>query len=185
MRFLVTAIALMSLMACQSSKVTIDYDTRADFTALHSYSWLEQTSGTEEGIDPLMAQRVKGAVTRQLQVVGLSTAASGEDADVLVRYYVGSHTQLEEPKSRGSIGIGGGGGHTVMGISLSFPLGGSVAVREVDILVDLLSPETRKLIWRGTYRLQLADESPDEITGMVNSAVAEIFSRYPPSPNSQ
>lgn len=180
MRALFTLFTLILLTACQSSKLAIDYDTETDFSTLHRYAWLDKTSGTEEGIDPLMAQRVKSAVSRQLQAAGLRTAEFPRDAEVLVRYYVGSHTEVQEPKSRGSIGIGSGGGHTALGISLSLPLGGSTTFKNVEILVDLLDAATKKLIWRGTYRLQIGDETPQEITTLVNQAVSEIFKRYPP-----
>lgn len=179
MRVLTLLALLITLAACQSSTVTVDYDTQADFSNTKRYDWAEKNSGVEEGFDPLLAQRVKTAVERNLAAASLSPAV-GSKPDVLVRYYVGSHTEEQESKSRGSIGFGSGGGNVGVGIGLSFPLGGSKVVKQAQIMVDMLNPDSGKLVWRGTNRIKISDETPEQVTTKVNQAIAEIFKQYPP-----
>jgi Domain of unknown function (DUF4136) len=180
---LLTALSL-SLSACQSSKVTTDYDTDADFSHFKYYDWHEENSGGEEGFDPLIVERIKEAVKTELAKAAFSPASETNKATVLVRYYVATQTRNEEPGSSASIGFGHAGGHSGVGLSFSFPLGGgtgdSTVVKEALIIVDLLSPEDQKLKWRGSNQLSISDQSPAEITAMINAAVAEIFSFYPP-----
>lgn len=180
MRAFSLLVVLLALAGCQSSTVTVDYDTEADFSATKRYTWAEKTSGVEEGFDPLLAQRVKSAVERNLAAASLTPAVEAQKPDVLVRYYVASHTEEQESRSRGSIGFGSGGGNVGVGIGLSFPLGGSKVVKQAQIIVDMLNPESGKLVWRGTNRLKIGDDSPEKITTKVNQAIADIFKKFPP-----
>ena len=177
---LISSICLLLLTACQSSSVTIDYDTEANFAEFQYYDWLEERSGAEEEFDPLIAERTKTAVAAELDNAAFKPASAANKANVLVRYYIATHTRNEESKSSGSIGFGSGSRGSAVGIGLSFPLGGSTTVKEAQIIVDLLSSEDQKLKWRGSNRLKISDESPEQITALINAAVAEIFSFYPP-----
>lgn len=170
---------LLTLAGCQSSKVTVDYDTAADFSNIKTYQWADKTSGVEQGLDPLLAQRVQTAVGNNLTTKGLSAAAGSPN--VLVRYYVASHTETQDSKSRAGIGFGSAGGSSAIGLGLSIPIGGSKVVKQVQIVVDFMHPGTTKLVWRGTNRISIGEnDKPEEITAMVDKAVAEIFAKFPP-----
>lgn len=173
------------LSSCQSTNVVIDYDTSADFSHMQNYAWFTETSGSEQGFDPLIAERARKAVAVQLQQLPLPLAASGVQADVLVRYYVGTYTRSQGSKSSGSIGFGSAGGSTALGLALSFPLGGDKIVKEAQIVVDFVNPSDKKLMWRGTNRIKIGDDSPEQITDKINQAVTEIFSHYPPDKSAQ
>lgn len=171
---------LLILSACQSSNVIVDYDTDADFSNLRYYRWLEERSGAEESFDPLIAERAKSAVQAQLQQAGFDPATDTNPANVLVRYYVATYTRSQQSNTQGSIGFGSSGKNTALGISLSFPLGGDKIIKDAQIIVDLLSADDQLLKWRGTNTFQISDESPEQITHMIEAVVAEIFSHYPP-----
>lgn len=180
MRHILSLTLVFLLAGCQSSRVTVDYDTAADFSGIKRYTWAETKGDTEEGLDPLLAKRVQSAIERNLAALTVKPAVESQNPDVLVRYYVGSHTVEEEPKSRGSIGFGGGSGGSVLGVGLSIPLGSSKVVKETKIIVDLLNPGSGKLVWRGTNLIKISDETPEEITTKVNQAVTEMFKKFPP-----
>jgi hypothetical protein len=174
------AIACLFITACQTSHVAVDYDTATNFSNVQFYEWLDATSGTEEGFEPLIAERTKAAVANALGKTALLPASDHNKADILVRYYVASYTQSQPSQSSGSLGFGGGSHGSAMGISLSFPLGGDRITKEAQIIVDLISTKDNKLKWRGSNRLQISDETPAQITALIEAAVAEIFSFYPP-----
>ena len=180
MRTLLTLLFTLALGACQTSNVMVDYDTQADFSGIKTYAWLDKTSGAEEGYDPLLAKRVRAAVETGLKGVPLLPARNPASADILVRYYLGSYTSSKQSNSRGSIGLGSGGGHSFLGLSMSFPLGGERIVKEAQIIVDFINPADQKLRWRGTNLIEIGDDSPTAITAKINAAVAEIFARFPP-----
>ena len=179
-QLLIASLTVLLLSACQSSNVIIDYDTEADFGHYRYYDWLTEGSGAEQDFDPLISQRSKNAIEAELKNAGFSPASEIHKADVLVRYYVATDTRSQKSNSSGSIGFGSGGGGTAMGLSLSFPLGGNTVVKDAQLIVDLISPDNQKLKWRGTNQLKISDESPEEITVLIDAVVAEIFSFYPP-----
>lgn len=176
-----TTVLLCMLSSCQSNKVLVDYDTSTDFSKLRHYSWM---TGGEENIkgdvDPLMDERTKAALTKELFRAKLDLADGENNADVLVRFSVKSETYNQESNSSSSVGFGRAGGSSAIGISLSIPLGGDAIVKETQIIIDLLGANDRKLKWRGSKTLKISDQSPAEITEMINAAVSEIFEFYPP-----
>ncbi len=188
MRTLFTTQRLFILLACSmlaacaaTSNVMVDYDTDADFTQFRSYDWMEGGSGAEEGFDPLIAQRVQEALKTELFSAGFNEATGQTKPDVLVRYKVATHTRQQEPQTRSSVGFGSSsGGGSAMGLSLSFPIGGDKVVKEANLLIDLVSAEDKKLKWRGSKIIKLSEESPEEVTAVIDAAVAEIFGNYPP-----
>ncbi len=167
------------LAACQSNKVSVDYDTDAHFNDYHYYQWLEEKSGSSKEVDPLMAARVKEALQQQLPTTGLVKASEQHPADLLVRYFVASSTKSKSSNSSGSVGMGSAGGNTAMGLSMSFPMGDS-PTREVQIIIDFLDASEQKVKWRGSRKLKLSDQPPEELAAMVQQAVAEIIAMYPP-----
>ena len=178
-RLLIVSIALL-LAACQSSNVLVDYDTEMNFSNFQYYNWLADRSGVADDIDPLLADRVKDALTQELFNAGFNVANQQHQADVLVRYYVATEIQNQEPRSGGSVGFGSSGSSSAMGLSLSFPLGDDGIVKETKIIIDLLSASDDKLKWRGSKTIKFSDQDPAEITSLITAAVAEIFSFYPP-----
>ncbi len=172
---------IVCLTACQSSNVMVDYDTNTDFSTLHYYDW-HGGSQTDDGlnVDPLMLQRTQDAVEKALSNSFLNPATEEQPTDVLIRLLVSSKTYDQQSSSRGSIGFGSGGGHSSIGIGLSLPLGGDTIVKETQIVIDMMGASDNKLKWRGSKTVKTSDESPQEITLLMNRAVEEIFSHYPP-----
>ena len=179
-QLLIASLTILLLSACQSSSVIVDYDTETDFSHFRYYDWLTEDSSAEKDFDPLIAQRSKNAITTELRNAGFVPASETHAADLLVRYYVATHTSSQQSKSSGSIGMGSAGGNKAMGLSLSFPLGGSSTMKEAKIIIDFINPSDKKLKWRGADLFKISEESPEEITAVIDEVVAEIFSFYPP-----
>ncbi|ARN74215.1 DUF4136 domain-containing protein [Oceanicoccus sagamiensis] len=178
-RLLIVLIGFVLAACTPVSNVMVDYDTETDFSAFRAYDWLAADSKVEEGFDPLIAQRVQEALKTELFSAGFNEADS--KPDVLVRYQVTTHTRQEPPKSSGSVGFGGSsGGNSAMGLSLSFPIGDKSVVKEANLVIDLVDPADKKLKWRGSKIIKISEESPEEITAVIDAAVAEIFGNYPP-----
>lgn len=171
---------LLILAGCQSSKVTVDYDSQTNFNNYRFYQWLPEKSGSSKDFDPLMSERIKEALEQQLPNTGMKLAQGGQATDVLVRYYMATNTKSSS--SKGSVGVGGasGGGSSMMGVSLSMPLGGDSVTRETQIMIDFIDAGDEKLKWRGTRTLKFSDEPPEQLTKMVQEVVAEILAKYPP-----
>jgi uncharacterized protein DUF4136 len=183
-RLLLAMLLLPLLIACQTNKVSVDFDTEADFKSFQYYQWLPEKSGSSKDFDPLMAERVRDALGEQLPNTGMKPASENHAADILVRYFMAASTKSQSSESRGSVGIGGasggGGSSTAMGMSLSIPMGGNSVKREAQIIVDFIDANDQKLKWRGSRNLKFSDEAPEKLTAMVQEVVAEIIAHYPP-----
>lgn len=173
--------AFMLISGCQTSNVKVDYDTATDFSSFKYYQWADQSGDTNKGLDPLINARIKQAITKELQDTAFVASSAQHPADTLVRYYFSSTTRTQEPSSRGSIGLGSGGVSSFLGLGLSIPLGSSSEVKDVAIVVDLVSPQDNQLKWRGSKNLKIGKETPAQITNIIDAAIAEIFSFYPPA----
>lgn len=184
---LLLLLTLVLMAGCQTSNVSVDYDTQASFDNYRYYSWKEPVSSDQKppsaNADPLTDQRVKKAVLAQLQANGMQPASQENPADVLVRFAVINVLRTETPNSSGSVGLGRSGGSTGVGISLRFPLGKDSVKRDVTILIDLLDAGDETLKWRGSKTLVFGDsDDAAKINTSIEAAVAEIFNFYPPAP---
>lgn len=181
-RFLIVlslvAISLVTITGCQSSNVAVDYDTQQDFTAFSHFQWYEPEPASAE--TSLYYDRAKAAANKQLLNAGFTEVASFADANVLLQLQISTEMAEDNNQPSASLGIGGGSGGTGVGLALRLPLGNRVPVTQLQIAVDILSPKAKKLKWRGSNRLRISDEKPEEIARMVSQAVAEIFQQYPP-----
>ena len=79
------------------------------------------------------------------------------------------------------IGFGSGGNNSAIGVGLSLPIGGDTIINETRIVIDMIGVGDNTLKWRGSNTIKISDQSAEEITSLMNDAVAEIFSHYPPS----
>ncbi|MBL4827238.1 MAG: DUF4136 domain-containing protein [Spongiibacteraceae bacterium] len=194
MRLLFLLMPLALIVGCQSTDVSIDYDTQASFAKYQYYELqiaptkIEPENQTEAQAEkelgpktnPLVVARVKKAVSTQLRLNGFMPASAKDPADVLIHYSVTSEVRTQASGSGASIGVGSSGRSTGVGLSFSFPLGKDTIKKDTTVLVDLLDVKDNRLKWRGSKTLVFSDETPEEISASIEEAVAEIFSFYPP-----
>jgi hypothetical protein len=175
---------LMLLSGCQTgSNVTTDYDTNALFNQYRTFYWAEQKAKADPLVDPLVLSRIHKSLEIQLLLAGLDPIKPGQKPDLAVSYNV---TQKDLPVRREpstSVGIGRSSGSygSSTGISIGYSFGSDSSAGESVITVDLIDAKTNETKWRGSKPVTLAGKSPDQITGIVDSAVTEILSFYPPN----
>ncbi len=180
-RFVMAACAALLLGACASTDVQTDYDPETDFSRYQRYHWLEETSGADPQVGPLIAERAREALTLQLERNLYRRAAPGDKPDFLIRYYVSEGAQTSESRGRGSIGLGSASGNVGLGVGIGFPLGGTRVTRQLQIIVDILDGDTRKLSWRGVRQFDLDGKAkPEAIAAKVNESVNKIWAEFPP-----
>lgn len=170
----------LSLAGCQSNRTVVDYDTTADFSRFTHYQWLAADGGTDEVADPLLTERIQTALQRQLAGANLLAADDAHPANLLVRYYLTTAIDEQEPASSASIGLGGGNRGVGLGVSIRLPLGEPRILKRVQIIVDFVDAADQQLKWRGLHRITLSDDSPNRNTALIDAAIADIIAAYPP-----
>ncbi|MCZ4322083.1 DUF4136 domain-containing protein [Pseudomonas anguilliseptica] len=176
---------LLILSACQTPQLERDFDPSRDFAAYRSWSWQEpavQYKPDDPRINSdLTGQRIRSAVSEQLDQRGLRPAPAHSTGDLKVQVWmiVDNRQQQVSTHFGGTWGDPWGGG---------FWGGPSyVETRTLDyqvgtLQIDLLDGKDGKLVWRGSAEqvLRSRHPSPSEREAAIHSTVAEVLSQYPP-----
>ncbi|AKH70492.1 protein of unknown function (DUF4136) [Spongiibacter sp. IMCC21906] len=181
MRLLITALTVMFLAACSSTKVITDYNPRANFSGYQQFVWAD-TSGGDKQVSPIAIDNVQTAFAEQLKNGLYKPAAKPDQADFIARYYVAEAAETIDRSPRLGIGLGSFTGNFGLSTSVGVPLGKDTVVRNIHIIIDLLNPKDMKLTWRGSLVVELNNKDPKANQIAINEAVAEIWSQFPPKP---
>jgi len=184
------ALAVLSfallLSACDTHRVNRDFDATRDFGAYRSWSWKEPALQYRPD-DPrlksdLTEQRIRQAITDQLDQRGLRLAPAGAKADLNVQTFL----IVEDRQQLISTNYGGGpwGGPWGSGWG---GWGGMSETRSVDykvstLQIDLLDGKDGKLVWRGSSEqvLNTNPVSPTDRETEIRQTVAKVLEQYPP-----
>jgi hypothetical protein len=171
-------VAVAGSIACSGIRVTTDYDPNADFSDVRSYAWLDENSGVQgdrPDVASLLDRRVRSAVDSELQGKGIA-AVDRSAAKVLVTYHLGVESKLDVNTINSGYGYGRYGRYG--GISTTTTVH---EYQEGTLLIDVIDPETKQLVWRGSGQARLRDYStPEQREQRVKEAVKEILADFPP-----
>ena len=180
------------LSACSTVQIDSEYDKQTDFTRLKTFGWVETTSPVAAGDpridDKVLQARVQVAVNRELEAKGLRRVDNG-NADVLANYYVNIEEKMTGERVNDKYGYSQGDGWTQGARQgWSWGLGANDApsapatyYEEGSIIIDLVDPASRHLIWRGSARTVVELDNDEEVRRQrLNEAIQRIFTQYPP-----
>src|SRR5262245_16005684 len=165
-------------LACSGIHVTTDYDPNADFSNLRSYAWFDESSGVQgdrPDVTSLLDRRVRSAVDAELQRKGFSLVDK-RAASVFVNYRLGVETKLDVNTINTGHGCGRYGRYGGLGTTTTVS-----EYQEGTLLIDLIDPASKQLVWRGTGQARIRQSSsPEERENRINEAVKEILADFPP-----
>lgn len=162
---------LLAVLAggCSGLRVSHDYDPAQDFSKLQTWCWAPeppQADGSEfTMVSSLSHDRIRGAVAGELAKRNYRQVEP-DAADFWVREYAAIGQQLEVDPGYGF-----------------YDMDGRYARihDEGTIMVDIITPKEKRLVWRGTARGALdTDLTPKERERQIREAVAEILQEFPP-----
>jgi uncharacterized protein DUF4136 len=177
--FLVIILAL-GLLACTSFNVKTDYDSTADFTTFKTFSFAGLADVNKGGIydNSLTQKRIESAVVRELTAKGLSQVRLDEPSDLLVHYWFNVQDKQRLESGGTSVGVARYGG----GYGWGMGYGGGVTTvdyKEGTLILDLVEPAKKQLVWRATIVGTLQESAKDNVE-LGNKAIAKAFQSYPP-----
>jgi hypothetical protein len=166
------ALLAVVVAACGGPSVSVnyDYDTEYDFSNLKRYAYLPIKSiGT---VSELKIRRFVDAVNNELQKQGYTLSTENPD------FLVALHSASKEKTDITDWGYGMGprsrwyGGYRDIDVT---------QYTEGTVFVDIVDPESRNLVWRGTATTAVDDSmSPDKQKERFASIAARIFANFPP-----
>lgn len=175
-RTLLTCALLLPWLVLSGCKSTPkqDYDVNYDFSRLKSFTQVAPQQTT----DQLSSDRIKQSISSALTAQGY--VQKDKDPDFIVTY--GFRVDDKPSGSGFSIGLGAGSwgksGGGSLGTSVAVPVG-SDSAKVQTIQIDVIDPNTKKLIWRGSDKFNF-DEGGKQKVEETNNTVNNILALFPP-----
>lgn len=175
-----------ALNGCATMTITSDYDAFANFSGLKTYAWIPdpKTPSGDPRIDSsLLDSRIRKAVEIHLSARGYVKEKSGTP-DFWIGYHAAIDKKMDVEILNDYYGYGPGFGR-FYGAAYAPPGTASAYVHEYEegtLILDIVKPDTRKLIWRGTAQASLNREATsEEKRERINEAVRRILKKFPPN----
>ncbi|MDR0277128.1 MAG: DUF4136 domain-containing protein [Paucimonas sp.] len=175
---------LAMLAACQSNNVTQDFDASRDFAGYRSWTWQEPALQYRPD-DPriksdLTEQRIRQAVSEQLDQRGLRPAQAGSRGDLKVQAYLIVENRHQQITTQYGGGWGGYWGGYWGGPAMAETR--TVEYKVATIQLDLFDGRDGKLVWRGSAEqvMNHYPPTPEERNAAIQKTVAQVLSNYPP-----
>ncbi|MDL2274512.1 DUF4136 domain-containing protein [Desulfosarcina sp. OttesenSCG-928-G10] len=178
------------LAGCAGIETRQDYDTRADFSRLGTFSWAEAAppeTSDPRVTNPLLHARIHSAVEQCLTSRGFSKVVpiQGAPPSFQVRYYYTLRPRVDTGSGLGvGIGIGTGGRRSGGGIAVG--TGNTIdTYDEAELTIDILGrvPDDPQntLLWRGTGTCRFAENTdPAAADAAIHRLVTAILAPFPP-----
>jgi hypothetical protein len=169
------------LSSCSAFKVQTDHDPTADFSSFKTFAFAGPAEMNKGGIydNSLMQKRIESAVARELVGKGLRQVSLDEPQDLRVHYWVNVQDKQRLESGGTSIGVARG---PYGGYGWGAGYGGGVTTvdyKEGTLILDLIEPAKKQLVWRATIVGTLQESTKDNVE-LGNKAIAKAFESYPP-----
>ena len=181
-------VACAMLAGCSTLEVRYDYDPKADFAGLKTYDWLEEpkkpTGDPRIDDNTILKSRVHTAVDSALAAQGFRQVET--DPDFLVAYHVSLDRRQSVQTLNSYYGYGPGWGYGYgayyrPGYWAGPPETYVYEYEEGTLILDIVDPETKELIWRGSAQDEVSfKSSPEKDQKQLDQAVTKMLENFPP-----
>jgi hypothetical protein len=178
-RFLLVTLALLSGFALPvSAKTTLDFDPNIDFSKFKTFAYIggvENLVAIQMNPD-LINIRFHHMVVRELEKKGLHEVNLGQNPDLIVRYWANPATQVDVAVmgNWGPYGpyIGNDWSSVYNAVT-------STAHQLGTLILDLIDPKAKALVWRAYLVRKMSD--PDKDPKKAEDEFTDSFKNFPPS----
>jgi hypothetical protein len=180
---------LAAVMAgCSSMEISYDYDPKANFTGVKTYEWLNEpqkpTGDPRVDGNTILEKRIHEAVDTGLAARGFREVTS--DPDFLIAYHVSLDKRRSVQTLNSYYGYGPGWGYGYGAAYRPGHWGGAPETyvyeyEEGTLILDIVNPENKELIWRGSVQDEVHFKStPEKDQTQLNEAVHKTLENFPP-----
>ncbi len=186
-KFIAAASAAFFMGGLVAQTLTRDYDRGVDFSSLKKFGWIQRDTLPIVRADPSEHDPAEDAALNRLILDSLKShlekkgfVLDEESPDFLVGYIGVSKYSLKTTE----FGLDTQGGpdpsYQSYGHWRPFYKTGSDSnlKREGTLMIDLVDPDTNKLIWRGTARDTVSN--PKKGSKKVTNAIKKLINKFPP-----
>jgi hypothetical protein len=170
------------LAGCASGpRIITNVDPSANLQSFQTFDFMQPLSTDRDGVRSLLSTHLIEATTRELENAGMRRDT--ESPQLLVNFFVSTRETIETrsvPTSSASMMSYRRGRYSPWG-SYSFSTSTVEVVQRTEgtINVDLVDVSRNQLVWEGAAIGRVTDRTRRDLEQTVNSAIAEIFARFP------
>ena len=173
---------VIMLAGCSQVQTGSEIDDAADFSALTTYCWLHDTEKAADDVrlnDPRVRNTVRTAVEDALASKGYEKV-DREQADFLVTWF-GAIEQKIKKENIDHFYAPYGYGTLYRDPALNTESPRKILeYEEGTIIIDIVDPQSRKLIWRGSGSGRIAEDQPEQTAlRNLNRSVTRILAPFP------
>jgi len=184
---LIAFLGVLMASGCATVSVDSDWDTSFDFSSLQNYNWAstsQKVTGDLRLDSQLTDERIRTAIDQGFQARGFQSVS--KNPDFLVAYHANIEEKLDVT--------------TIPHYDYSYPsnfdlfsgnintMGSSMQTEqfvyqyeEGSILVDVIAPATKQLIWRGSVKGVVKEKvTPTQRKERIQKAVNKMLMQFPP-----
>ena len=175
-RTLVLLAALAFAPAALAAKPNIQWNKDYDFSHIKTFAWQEPVAPSLAQSDPFMHKFIQDEIEKRLTAAGLMKAAAGAAPDMLVTYHGSVQNQVQLQSDSFGYGFGGYGGSSwgMYGYGAAGPVSTTTRVvnyQEGTLVVDIVDPTKKELVWRGSTTPILISDSNDKTKKNISKAL--------------
>ncbi len=170
-KFLSLLMTTLLFVGCSTLDVSVDYDESFEFKTAKTFA-VDNSMGKSQ--NTLFGSRTTNALENELKLKNYKKV-SKEEADLIFVFHASAK---EKSDVQTSVGMGGYRGFRYGGMMMSTTH--TYEYQEGTLVIDALSPITKKVVWRGIGVKELQEkDTPAERTEAVNKAVKKIMEKFP------
>jgi hypothetical protein len=173
--------ALVLAPAAYAAKPNIQWNKDYDFSHVKTYAWQDPTAPSLAQSNPFMHKFIQDEIEKRLTTAGLTKAAAGAAPDVLVTYHGAVQNNVELHSDSFGYGFGGygmaGGGWGMYGYGAAGPVSTTTRVveyKEGTLVVDIIDPTKKELVWRGSSTPILISDSNEKTQKNISKALDQM-----------
>ncbi|WP_143735910.1 DUF4136 domain-containing protein [Methyloprofundus sedimenti] len=177
---------------CSSLSLSTDYDNSIDFSTFKTYRWHtenEHNTASLKYLNNILDQRIRSTIDQELQINHFIKKEDGA-VDFWVNYSVviEDKTDIRTYNNYNGLYPGysyrAGYGYYGRGIGAAYGVGSETQItqyKQGTLIIDIISPKTDQLIWRGAADGRLPkNANREESDKLVHQYVTKILSNFPP-----
>jgi hypothetical protein len=174
-RLLIVLGLLVITLGCSTISVQHDYDPKADFTSLKTFSFMPVPA--KANINTLNVKRIQDAVRTQLESRGYTMTPNNPDFQISMHL-----TKLKQKVEIVDRGYTYGAQYGLYASSLRTGPTREYQYEEGTFVLDFVDAQSKELIWRGVAMGEIRYYlSPEKRVKRINEAAQKILKNFPPT----
>jgi uncharacterized protein DUF4136 len=173
---LVLLATLVLVPTAYAAKPNIQWNQDYDFSHIKTFAWQDPTAPSLAQSNPFMHKFIADEIEKRLTAAGLMKVAAGGAPDVLVTYHGSVMNQVQLQSDSFGYGFGGygGAGWGMYGYGAAGPVSTTTRVvnyQEGTLIVDIVDPMKKELVWRGSTTPILISDSNEKTEKNISKAL--------------